>query len=345
MTKGDAGYGSARDAGSAYGAEKDANGSLAGSKDAGSGYALSSDAGPVPSAAQFGNGVNLQPSYSYGGRADLGWTLMKSVPTIRTVRILIEPNRNQEALRWITEAQDNGYDVIACYNVANELASDDPAKLQDAADWWVYNYPKLKAKTGITINVRNEWGSHGLDPQAYANAYNAALARIRTVYEKRLVIDAPGYGQGATRLYQALQTVQKPIVDRNITLSVHVYPSAFDGQTGKALQNAALKSLHGTGIPCLIGEYGSRTEHGVIAPWKELLACAKSLHWPVLAWCWAADSTGGPADPRNMNMIDSPRMQQLTKAGKDASLDPLVPGKAAVYTRSSYFREVEPYLS
>src|SRR5437667_8859508 len=54
---------------------------------------------PANPTAGFGNGVNLQPSYDFGGNVDLGWSFMKTSPKIKTVRIEIEPNRVTNAKR------------------------------------------------------------------------------------------------------------------------------------------------------------------------------------------------------------------------------------------------------
>src|SRR5262245_16042723 len=59
----------------------------------------------APSSA--GNGVNLQPSYYFGGNVDLGWEVMKKYPNIKSVRIEIEAGQEANAQRWIKEAVTN----------------------------------------------------------------------------------------------------------------------------------------------------------------------------------------------------------------------------------------------
>ena len=39
----------------------------------------------------------------------------------------------------------------------------------------------------------NEWGSHSLPADAYARAYNSAIATVRTVYGGPIIIDCSGY--------------------------------------------------------------------------------------------------------------------------------------------------------
>lgn len=47
------------------------------------------------------------------------------------------------------------------------------------------------------INLINEWGDHTLSANAFAIGYNAALKIVREVYNGKVMIDAPGWGQEA----------------------------------------------------------------------------------------------------------------------------------------------------
>lgn len=69
------------------------------------------------------DGVNLQPSYYSGGNVDLGFTLMKQNPKIKSLRIEIEPTQVANAVRWISEAIANGYNIICTYHKASVLGS------------------------------------------------------------------------------------------------------------------------------------------------------------------------------------------------------------------------------
>ena len=110
----------------------------------------------------FGNGVNLQPSYYNGGDVDFGWDFMKQNSKIQTVRIEIEPDALGQAKNWISQANNNGYHVIATYHNYQLLGSDDPNELINAANWWQSNYWRpLLLLVSFTINLMNEWGDHG----------------------------------------------------------------------------------------------------------------------------------------------------------------------------------------
>lgn len=64
----------------------------------------------------FSNGVNLQPSYY--GDPSFAWDLMKQQDYIKTVRIEISSANVNVSLakKWIDEAKNNGYHVIATYH-------------------------------------------------------------------------------------------------------------------------------------------------------------------------------------------------------------------------------------
>ncbi|MEI6946167.1 cellulase family glycosylhydrolase [Paraflavisolibacter sp. H34] len=276
------------------------------------------------------NGVNLQPNYTAYGNVDLGWSLMKQHPRIRTVRLQIEPDQVTNAKRWIREAAAHGYTVIATYHKATVAGSNDPAWLQEAAGWWQLNYGQLRASGDFMINLMNEWGNHNLTAQEYATAYNAAIARVRTVYQGKIIIDLPGWGQEAWVAANAVKGVASggvKIADTAIVLSAHIYPGALVQQRTLAggakgtpgwMTVADLEYLGSCGRPCMVGEFGSGTAGG--ADWHALVAYASSRSWPVLGWAWGGD--GG-----QMNMI-APQFQ------------PLQPGQPYPYTRSDYFNMV-----
>ena len=127
---------------------------------------------------QIKNGVNIQASYYNGGRVNIGWELMQAYPEIQSVRIEIEPYRAQQAQRWIREAHAHGYQVIATYHDSQNLGTDDKAELMRAAAWWRQHYESLSTSGPIIINLMNEWGSHDISPEDYADAYNEALSLI-----------------------------------------------------------------------------------------------------------------------------------------------------------------------
>jgi hypothetical protein len=244
----------------------------------------------------LGNGVNLQPSYYNSGNVTFGWSLMQQNTKIRTVRIEIEPTVSiTTAKSWIQQAKNAGYGVIATYHKASVLGSDNASDLTAAANWWKSNYSSLVAAGSFTINLMNEWGDHNLTANAYASAYNSAIAIVRQVYSGTIIIDCPGWGQETHIAAQAITGASGTrISDGNIVPSVHVYPNGWNQALNHTLQNSDLDDLATAGKGGLIGEFGNSPSGS--ANWSGIVTYAKSKGWTVLGWAWNGD--GG-----SMNMV------------------------------------------
>ena len=274
-----------------------------------------------------GCGVNLQPSYFCNGDMDLGWDLMDNYSHIKTLRIEMDPfttSTIDDFVRWIGEANDNGYDVIATYHHASELGSNDPNTLLAAANWWVENWDTLSSAGSFTVNLSNEWGDHNITSEDYADAYNAAIDTVRKVYSGPIICDIPGWGQETHTAADA----SADITDNDIIFSAHIYPGAWNSRTGTYMVNSDLDYLESSGRPCMVGEFGSKTnDPNADADWSALVDHARSKSWSVMGWSWNGD--GG-----DMNMIDP-------YWGSNCS--------ATSYTKSAYFdtvyNKLGPYTS
>ena len=244
----------------------------------------------VPIVYSFNNGVNLQPSYYNNGNVTFGWDLMHIYSQIKTVRIEIEPDKVEQAKSWISEAFQNGYEIIATYHNCSILGSDNPNDLINAAHWWVTNYNTLKQSGDFTINLMNEWGSHDQTAETYASAYNNAITIIRQVYSNNLIIDIPGWGQ-ETDIAAAASIL---IYDQNITLSSHIYPQSWNSVQQRYIQPSDIDTLYKTNRTVLIGEFGLIGSGNTDV--NSVITRAKELNISVIAWAWNGD--GG-----SMNII------------------------------------------
>jgi len=275
---------------------------------------------PAPK-CPFGNGVNLAPSY-YDNES-FGWDLMKQYADIKTVRIEIEPNKASEGKGWIQQAINKGYDVIATCHNSKVLGSNDANELLGCGKWWAANYEDLSSAGSFTVNLMNEWGNHDISPKDYASAYENALAEVRKVYSGPVIIDAPGWGQESQKLVDALQYIS----DTNLILSMHIYPQSND--QGRSVQASDIYDLSATGLPCVLGEFGTResmvsSKLSGSVDISGVVKFAKASGCAVLGWAWNGD--GG-----TMNMV--------TPAWKD---DADEDGKchAESFSKGGYFDEI-----
>ena len=271
------------------------------------------------------DGVNIQTSYFCNGDQDLGFSLMNLYPKIKTVRIEIDPGTASvltDFARWIREAIANGKTVIATYHPAASLGSNNVADIMTAANWWKNNYATLAASGPFIINLINEWGDHFITAAQYADAYNQAIAAVRSVYSGNIICDIPGWGQE----FHTAADASPLITDPKIIFSAHIYPGAWDSKTGTPTI-ANIDSLTAAGRPCIIGEFGSKG--GGSADWSGLVDYAKGKGWSVIGWAWNGDGS-------------SPRMNMASPYWGDSN-GCSTPGNG--YTISSYFATIYQKLS
>ena len=119
----------------------------------------------------------------------------------------------------------------------------------------------------------NEWGSHNLSADAYARAYNSAIATVRQAYGGPIIIDCPGYYQET---------------------AIAAAAKGYNQTKSHNLQRADLDDLASVGRPCLVGEFGNSPAGPLY--WQDLVGYAKGRGWTVLGWCWNGDGGG-------MNMV------------------------------------------
>ena len=240
----------------------------------------------------WGDGVNLQPSYFNGGEVNLGWELMVRQTSIKTVRIEIEPSVSLATVkRWLREAHAHGYTVIATYHYFPSNGSDSVAELMKAAHWWQANYASLREDGPVIVNLMNEWGSHHQTAVTYAAAYNEAVAIVRSVYAGPLVVDLPGWAQ---ETYVAREA-SPLLADQNLVFSVHLYSGAYvQHGADRWMKKIDLDALAECGRPVIVGEFGAARKGK--ADWSGLVDHARSKGWTLIAWAWNGDG-------EQMNMV------------------------------------------
>lgn len=300
----------------------------------------------------FPNGVNLQHSYTDHGNVEVGWALMKKYENIKTLRIEINPENNNDAAaqvnnakRIIQEATAKKYNIIVTYH-PNKLGNESTdTEIINAGKFWTnyYNTLSNNNKIKFTINLINEWGAHTIKAGDYAKQVNLALAKVyATSYTGKVIIDAPGYGQETYTLVQALKSITATYRDKLI-LSAHIYPSCYvyNRPNGKAkgyMTNADLDIMQKNEfkLPCILGEFGSYSKDGGKAEWSNLVAYAKGkgMGWPVIGWAWCGDGTGKPEEKRGINGKGMNMVNVDNEPGKDWS-----------YGNFKLYKDTTPYTA
>ncbi|KAL3074110.1 hypothetical protein niasHT_027137 [Heterodera trifolii] len=281
-----------------------------------------SDRCAVALTAGLGNGVNVQPSYYNSGKVSLGLSQLKALaPNVKTVRIEVEPFIPISlAKQWISEAAKNGFSIIVTYHKATVLGSNDANELQQAANWWKTNYKTLAQSGKFVLNLMNEWGDHTITSSAYATAVNNALKIVRQVYSGTVIIDAPGWGQEAQTVKNAILGIGgAKIADTKIIPSLHLYPGGYNQQKNRWVDKSDIDDLANAGRSLIIGEFGSLPPQNGGSDWAGIVSYAKSKGYTVLGWAWNGDGAYG------MNMAQPSWSDQPT---------------ATTFTKSSYFNTI-----
>lgn len=315
----------------------------------------------------IGNGVNVQPSYYNNGTMDIGWDQMKTYAKIKVVRIEIEPGKETQAKTWIDGAIAQGFQVIATYHRAGRLGQTN-GDLEEAVSWWLANYAALTSNRtkNVVINIINEWGDKTISASEYARRYGAAISRIRSglSYSGLIVVDLPGYGQGAKVAADAIR--YHGLTVSNIIYSAHIYQNAYDEGRGW-FSTASIDDLESVNARGMVGEFGVRymtnadgsdlrqegnppvyvyridptpipnvgsAQNYVTA----MVNHAKSKGWSVLGWAWNGDGTG-------MNMVNPQwDIPGAVTNWNDIAYTPAVNPTGSPITRSNYFNIIYDML-
>ncbi len=148
----------------------------------------------------------------------------------------------------------------------------------------------------IFIGLGNEWNGgdsrHGANPEYWVAAYNEAIAHIRNHgIRSPLVITANEWGQGCTTVLLD----SAGLADDNLVFDVHTYNYFFSNTENRRAANASaaakvncLNTAQSTGIPIVIGEFGS--EHGGHPVDLAFLETAVANGQGYFAWNWFGDT-------------------------------------------------------
>ena len=141
-------------------------------------------------------------------------------------------------------------------------------------------------------------GTHAVTSTEYADAYNAAIAIVRTVYSGPLVVDIPGWGQATGTAIAASPFIS----DQNIVFSTHLHPQSYNEVAGRYMNSEDVENLiNQTDRLCIVGEFGNIQPDPVGADEcdvKHVVEAAKAAGFEALyGWAWNGD--GG-----SLNMVN-----------------------------------------
>ena len=111
------------------------------------------------------------------------------------------------------------------------------------------------------------------------------------------MIDSGGCGRDIDDLVFYGPAVFNGDPQKNIIFSIHIYGNVQAGQA-----SAVLKSLHQSGLPIVVGEFGPgrniRPSPTTLTP-GELITAAENLGIGWMAWSWDNNNLSGPGPPQS----------------------------------------------
>uniref|UniRef100_A0A1D1XD47 Mannan endo-1,4-beta-mannosidase n=1 Tax=Anthurium amnicola TaxID=1678845 RepID=A0A1D1XD47_9ARAE len=200
--------------------------------------------------------------------------------------------------------------LVAILEVHDGTGSDDVARLENAANYWISLAGTLKGlEDRVIINIANEWHGSSGQAEAWASAYRSVIPRLRSAgLEHLLIVDAAGWGQDAACIAQAGRSIFEADPQRNTIFSIHMYEvAAKDADTVRRNIDNSLA----IGVPLIIGEF-SDAQTGKPVDYKTIMSYCheRSVGW--LVWSWY----GNNADTANMDLVTGPD-GELTSLGRE----------------------------
>lgn len=230
-----------------------------------------------------------------------------------TVRIVLsngmqwEKNTASEVANLIRLCEEN--DLIAVLEVHDPTGMDDQASLEAAARYFAELKTTLEGhEASVIINIANEWQG-STNPSAWNTAYKSAVKIIRDVgLTHCIMVDAGGWGQGASTVHQYGTEVLASDPETNIIFSIHMYGTA--GGSPSVIKNNIDGALNKNLALC-IGEFGFNHTDGDVDEEYIMSYCQeKGVGW--LAWSWYGNSS----QVAYLDLVSDPDGNTLTSWGE-----------------------------
>lgn len=244
--------------------------------------------------------ANNQPFVMRGINYAFTWfkgSESKAIPKMaeygcNTVRIVLSngqqwtKNTASEVANLIRLCEEN--DLIAVLEVHDATGKDDQASLEAAAYYFAELKDTLEGhEASVIVNIANEWQGN-TNPSSWNTAYKAAVKIIRDAGIKHcIMVDAGGWGQGASTIHQYGTEVLASDPETNIIFSIHMYGTA--GGSPSVIKNN-IDGVLNKNLALCIGEFGWNHSDGDVDEAYIMSYCEeKSVGW--LAWSWYGNSS------------------------------------------------------
>ncbi len=210
-----------------------------------------------------------------------------------TVRIVLS-----NGYQWQKDTADEVVDVVelckenklvTILEVHDGTGKDDPAVLDEIADYWIEIKDVLIGnEDSVILNIANEWyGQWG--GKEWAQAYVSVIPKIREAgIRNTIMVDSAGWGQYGQSVADYGKQIFEADELRNTMFSIHMYGSA-GGSKAKIKKN--IDGALDKGLCLIIGEFGYNHSDGDVDEQYIMDYCTeKKVGY--LGWSWKGNSGG-----------------------------------------------------
>ncbi|OUM58167.1 glycoside hydrolase family 5 protein [Piromyces sp. E2] len=191
----------------------------------------------------------------------------------------------EDVEKIVKVCEDTG--VVCVFEIHDYTASDDPANIDTAIEYWTPFKDLFNAhKDYVILNIANEWMKSD-DGVLWSETYIKAVKRLREIgFECLLMIDCPGNGEGVSPMATYGPSVVAEDPFNNIIFSLHVLGGiGYD----KDVIARHFEELQASGICWYISELLWR-QNNIPLAYKFIMkyTALNLIGWH--AWSWAGNS-------------------------------------------------------
>ena len=180
--------------------------------------------------------------------------------------------------------------VICILEVHDKTGSNDTAVLNAAVNYWIEMKSALQGNEKyVILNIANEWYGAWNHASEWAEAYKSAIKSLRNAgINNMIMVDAEGYGQWPTSIFQKGTEVFNADPNKNTIFSIHMYQDA--GKDSYTVKNNIDRAL-ALNIPVVIGEFAD-DHQGADVDEQTIMSYCTEKNVGYFGWSWKGNGSG-----------------------------------------------------
>ena len=180
--------------------------------------------------------------------------------------------------------------VICILEVHDKTGSNDVSVLNAAVNYWIEMKSALQGNEKyVILNIANEWFGAWNRASEWAEAYKSAIKSIRNAgINNMIMVDAEGYGQWPSSIFQKGKEVFNADPNKNTIFSIHMYQDA--GKNSYTVKSNIDQAL-ALNIPVVIGEFAD-DHQGADVDEQTIMSYCTEKNVGYLGWSWKGNGSG-----------------------------------------------------